>query len=323
MVASRAMAGASVERRASARAVTARPAFGYAMVVVAATLWGINGTVTKVIMASGVSAERLTQLRCTGAAVALALLLAPRGRSAFRISAAELPMLLAFGVVGLTLVQWLYFVAIRRMEIGVALLLEYLAPLLIAFFARFVLHENVRRRIWVALGLALVGLAFVVEVWSGFGLDGLGVAAALGAALAYAAYVLLAERGVRSRDTVSLIFWGFAFSTLVWTVAQPWWSFPADSVGATVSLLGRVDDLHLPVWALVAWMLVLGTIVPFRLMIGALRHISATRAGIAAMAEPVVASVVAFAWLGESLAAGQLVGAAVVLVAIVVAQTAR
>jgi drug/metabolite transporter (DMT)-like permease len=70
-------------------------------------------------------------------------------------------------------------------------------------------------------------------------------------------------------------------------------------------------------------MIVLGTIVPFALVVSALRHISATRAGIVAMLEPVVAIVVAWFWLGESLRPTQLAGGAVVLAAIVLAQTAR
>ena len=54
--------------------------------------------------------------------------------------------------------QWFYFLAIHRLAIGVALLIEYLAPLLVALWARFAYHEHVRRRIWVALALALIGL---------------------------------------------------------------------------------------------------------------------------------------------------------------------
>ena len=70
-------------------------------------------------------------------------------------------------------------------------------------------------------------------------------------------------------------------------------------------------------------MVVLGTIVPFFLIVGSMRHISATRAGITAMVEPVVASIVAWAWLGESLSGQTLIGGAVVLTAIVLAQSAR
>ena len=95
------------------------------------------------------------------------------------------------------------------------------------------------------------------------------------------------------------------------------------SVARTVSLAGHLHELHLPVWALVLWVIVLGTIVPFILVVGALRHISATRAAVTAMLEPVVATLVAWLWLGERLSAVQLTGAAVVLAGIVVAQTAR
>ena len=71
------------------------------------------------------------------------------------------------------------------------------------------------------------------------------------------------------------------------------------------------------------WVIVPGTIVPFFLIVSALRHLPATRVGIIAMVEPVVATVVAWAWLGESLTRVQLAGAVVVLAAIVLAQTAR
>jgi drug/metabolite transporter (DMT)-like permease len=296
---------------------------GYVMVLTAATLWGINGAVVKVILASGLSTYRVAELRSAGAALGFGVaLLATRPR-AFRARPRELLFLVFFGIAGLALVQWLYYVAIQRLEIGIALLLEYLAPLGIALWARFVFREQVRRRIWLALVLALAGLALVVEVWNGFVLNGLGVAAALGSATGYVVYVLSAEHAVRSRDTLSLVFYGFLFSALFWAIVRPWWSFPVGRVVATVSLDGRLAALHLPAWVLVAWLLALGTIVPFHLLVGALRHVGATRAGLIATLEPVVAAVVAYGWLGESLGAAQLVGGAVVLVAIVLAQSAR
>lgn len=90
-----------------------------------------------------------------------------------------------------------------------------------------------------------------------------------------------------------------------------------------MSLLGHLSDLHLPIWVLMTWMILLGTIVPFFLIVGSMRHITATRAGILAMVEPVVASLVAWAWLGETLNGTTLVGGAIVLCGIVLAQTAR
>jgi drug/metabolite transporter (DMT)-like permease len=227
-------------------------------------------------------------------------------------------MLAVFGVCGLAFVQWFYFVGIHRLAIGVALLIQYLAPLLVALWARYVMKRDVRRRIWVALALALVGLSFVLEIWGGGDLDGIGVGACLLAAASYALYILFAEREVGRRDPLSLTTYGFLFATLFWSIVQPWWSFPVDQVGEAAPAAW-----DLPVWSLMLWMIVLGTIVPFGLLVASLRFVPATRAAITAMTEPVAATVVAWLWLGEALGAAQLAGGALVLVGIVLAQTAR
>ena len=163
----------------------------------------------------------------------------------------------------------------------------------------------------------------VVESWSGIALGGLGVAACLAAALSYALYILVAEHAVATRDPISLSCYGFFFASLFWAAFQPWWSFPDGVVGRTTSLHGHLASAHLPVWALVAWLIVLGAIVPFALVVAALRHVSATRAGIASMLEPPAATLVAFLWLGESLGLFQLLGGGLVLSAIALAQTSR
>lgn len=301
----------------------ARPTLGYALVAIAATLFAVNGSVSKVILGSGIGAEELTEVRCAGALVGLVLLAAATRPSSLRLRRKDLPLLVALGVVGLALVQWSYFFAIHRLEIGIALLVQFFGPILVALWVRFVYREPVRSRIWLALALALAGLTLIVEIWHGGRLSGAGLAAAAVAAVTYAAYILLAERGVRARDPISLSAWGFFFATLFWSILAPWWNFPSGRVHDDVSLLGHLASSHLPVWFLMLWMVVLGTIVPFLLVVFALRQISATEAGITGMLEPVVAIAVAWAWLGESLDPAQLVGAALTLVGIGLAQTAR
>ena len=301
----------------------ARPALGYAMVAIAATLFAVNGTVSKVILKSGITAQELTELRCAGALVGIALLATATRPASLRVRLEELPLLIALGIGGLALVQWSYFYAIARLEIGIALLIQFVGPILVALWARFVFGEHVRQRIWLALCLALAGLTLIVEVWSGGKLSTAGIVAAVVAAITYAAYILFAERGVQRRDPLSLSAWGFLFATLFWSVLAPWWDFPGGRVGESVSLLGNLASSQLPVWLLMLWMVILGTIVPFLLVVGALRHITATRAGITGMLEPVAAILVAWAWLGESLEPVQLGGATLTLAGICLAQTAR
>src|ERR687898_398137 len=290
-----------------------RPAVGYAMVISAALLFALNGTVSKVVLQSGISSLELTQVRATGAFLGFALVLAVTRRQSLRVTRRELPYLIVFGIAGVALVQWLYFVSIGRLPIGVALLIQYIAPILIALWAWSVFKESIRRRIWIALVLAVVGLAVVVEVWRGLTLDGLGVAAALAAAVAYAVYVLMAERAVESRDPASLTAYGFLFAALFWAAVQPFWRFPGERLDDSVSLLGHLERYSLPVWLLLLYVVLAGTMITFLLVAAALRHISATRVGIVAMLEPVAASAVAFVWLGESFGTAQLLGGAIVL----------
>jgi drug/metabolite transporter (DMT)-like permease len=296
---------------------------GYTMVATAATLFAVNGSVSKVVLGSGLSSLELAQVRNTFAALLFLAFLLAVAPSRLRVGRRELLFLVAFGLVGIALVQWLYFVAIENLPVGVALLIEFTAPLFVALFARFVYKEQVRRRLWVAVAMCITGLALVVELWTGVAFSTVGVTAAFGGALALTAYLLMAERERRHRDAASLSFYGFLFAALLWAVVQPLWKFPWSVLDDSVSLQGNLSEHSAPVWLLVAFIIVVGTFVTFSLLTGALRHISATRASIVATLEPVVATVIAWAWLGESFGPTQLVGGAVVIAGILVAQSAR
>jgi drug/metabolite transporter (DMT)-like permease len=300
------------------------PRLGYAMATAAAALFAVNGSVSKIVLTStGLTSVRLTELRATGAFLGLAAFLALTAPRLLRVRRSELRLLAFYGVVGFALVQWLYFVAIERLPIGIGLLLEFTAPVLVALWARVVWQEHVRSRVWLALGLALAGLALVAEVWHDVHLDTVGVAAGLLASGALATYFLAGEHATARRDALSLACLALGVAALFWAIVQPWWSFPFAELSGRVSLEGAFESATAPVWLLALWIIVLGTIFPFVLSLGALHHLPATRVSIVAMVEVVLASIVAWAWLGETLSAAQLAGGAVVLVGIVLAQTAR
>jgi drug/metabolite transporter (DMT)-like permease len=296
---------------------------GLAQVLVAAVLFALNAVVAKVALDAGVAPARLTALRCTGAAAALGLVLAVTDRSRLRVQLRDLPSLAMLGFLGAALIQWLYFVAIDRLPVGIGLLLEFTGPLLVAVFSRVVLREVVDRRIWLALGIALLGLAMVAQVWRDVGLDPIGVAAGLGAASCLAAYFLLSKHTLARRDPISLTFWMFAFAAIFWAVAQPWWRFDAGMLTRRVSMLGAFESTRLPLWAPIVWVILVGTLAPYALNIASLRHLPATTVGVVGMIEPVIAAAAAWVWLGQVLGAVQLVGGVVLLAGVVLAQTAR
>jgi len=291
------------------------------MVAASAGLFAVNGSVSKLALGgSGMGTLRWTELRSTGAFLGLLAGIALVAPHRLRVGRSEARSLAVYGVVGFAFVQWLYFVAIYRLPIGIGLLLEFTAPVLVALWARFVWREQVRDRVWAALVLVLLGLVLVAEAWSGVTLDELGVAAGLAAAVALAIFYLAGERLVTHRDPTSLVCLAIGAAAAFWAIVQPWWSFPFASLGEPVTLHG---GLTAPVWALASWTIVLGTIAPFVLAIGALRHLRATTVTIVATLEPVLAAFVAWVWLGEALATVQVVGGAVVLAGILLAEAAR
>ena len=297
---------------------------GYAMALAAATLFAVNGTISKIALTgSELSAVDYTQIRAAGAFVLLALALALFARERLRLARADIPFLAFYGIVSFTLVQWLYFVAIEHLPIGIALLIQFSGIVLVAVWARVVWHAAVRPRVWAALSLTLAGLALVSELWLGWTLDTLGVVAGAGAAIALAVYLLAGEHAVHTRDPLGVLCAALLFASALWFVVQPWWSYPFAELSESTSLQGTFDEIAAPVWSLALWTIVLGTIVPFALSIVALQHLPATRLGITLTFEPVAASVVAWAWLGESFSGAQLAGAVVVVTGILLAQTAR
>jgi len=296
---------------------------GQLQVVVGATLFAANASVSKVVLDAGIEPARLTALRCMGAAVVLGLFLAVTQPSRLRVAWRDLPTLAVLGLAGAALIQWLYFVAIDRLPVGIALLLEFTGPLLIALYTRVVLRHAVARQVWLALAIALAGLAMVAEVWRDAGLDPVGVAAGLAAAACLATFYLLGQHTVERRDPLNLAFWMFAFAAAFWSVLQPWWNFDAAVLAERTSLLGRLDGVDVPVWLALAWVVVLGTLAPYAFEVAALRYIPATTTGIIGMIEPVVAAAVAWVWLEQVLGATQLAGGALVLVGVGLVQLAR
>mgnify|MGYP001188783595 CR=1 FL=1 len=291
-------------------------AFGALLIIGSAVLFGINGTVSKLALRTGLEATQLTQLRATGAFLGLLLMCLIIAPSQLTIRLRELPLLITYGLAGSFLTPLLYFVAIGRLPVGIALLFEYTAPVMVALWARFGQRQPVLPRLWGGLALCLCGLSFVAEAWGDARLDSLGVAAGLGAAATLALYYIVGAQAAGQRDPLSLMCWAFGVAAVASAVAWPWWDFP-------LTVLTQTDASGFPVWTLILAVVVFGTILPYVMIAAALRYLPATSASILGTLEPVLASAVAWAALNEVLSASQLLGGVIVLVGVVLAETAR
>ncbi len=312
--------------RHNAQVMTApapRRALGTALVVLGAVLFIVNAGVSRVALRHGIDSAQLTSLRVTGTFVALLLLALVVERSALRVPRGRSAwVVVAMGILGVAALQFFYFVAIDRLTIGLALLLEYQAPFLVALWARYVQRAQVSSRLWWGLGLAVAGLAAATEAWRGASFDTIGLAAGFGAAVTFAAYFLLGEEAQTEMSSVSVMLWAFGVGAVVLNVAAPVWRVDVD-LGAHVSLLGALDHLSAPLWLVVVWVVLLGTLAPFGVELVALRHIPATTVTAIAMLEPVGAAALGWAWFAESLSLVASVGCVTVVVGILLAQSSR
>jgi drug/metabolite transporter (DMT)-like permease len=290
---------------------------GLGLALASALAFGGSGVAAKPLIEAGLDPLHVVWLRVAGAAVVM-LPLAVRHRDLPR----RRPALLAgFGLLAVAGVQACYFAAISRIPVGVALLVEYLAPALVLGWVRFVQRRPVTRAAALGVVLAAGGLACVVEVWSGLGFDALGLLLALCAACCQVGYFVLADQGsdagAEAPDPLGVIAYGLLVGAVVLTaVARPWtmdWS--------VLSGTARLNGSPVPAAALLLWIVLVATVVAYVTGVLSVRRLSPQVAGVVACLEAVVATVLAWVLLGEHLSAPQVVGGAVVLVGAFIAQS--
>ena len=281
-----------------------RPRLGYLLAAVAALMFAVNGSIAKLLLEDGISAAHLSQLRVTVSFLLLAGALALVDRGRLRIARADVPRMAWLGLAGLAIVQFSYFLAIERLPISVALVIQFTGPLLVLLWLRTVHGRRLRPSLYGAVALSVAGSALVVEVYDAGSIDGLGIAFSLVAAVTFAIYLIGFEHAGHSYDAFTTLTWGLGFATLFWLLVSPLWTFP----------IGDLDSLRNV--ALALGVVVIGTLGPFLLNVSALRHLPAARVGVVATLEPVLATIVAWAVHDEALTGIQIAGGLLVVAAV-------
>lgn len=287
-------------------------AAGLPLALISAFAFGGSGPVAKPLEAAGLDPLHVTWLRIAGAA----LVLLPVAVRHLGLPRRRPLLILAYGVFPMAGVQACYFAAVSRIPVSVALLIEYFGPVLMLAWVRFARRRPVARSAGVGAALCVAGLTGVVEIWQGVRFDGIGIALALGAAVCQACYFLLADTAGEPVEPTALIAWGALVGAAVVTVLARPWTLPWPVLAAPASL----GPLHAPAYAFVLWLVLITTVVSYLTGVLAVRLLSPQIAGVVSYLEAIVATVLAWLLLGESLTVLQLAGGALVLVGAFVAQ---
>ena len=282
---------------------------GYLYVVVAAVLWASAGSASKFLFNAGVSPDQLVQIRVTLAALALLIWIVPFSRQLLRISVKDLPYVVLLGTFGMAAVQYAYLVAISKINVASAILLQYQAPVLMILFSALVLKEKISRLTLVAIVVSTAGCYLVVGAYNLelFSMNRMGAVAGLLSACSFAFYSMYGEYGMRKYSPVTVTFYAMLVAAVIWNIIQkPFNAFQLEYSTAQ--------------WGWIFFIGIFGTVVPFTLYFKGISLIRSARAGITATLEPIAAGLIAYLFLGESMEPLQIVGAVLVILVIIVLQ---
>ncbi|ASR35360.1 permease [Prauserella marina] len=282
---------------------------GIALILLASVFFGSSGVLGKPAMIAGLSPEQVAAARIGLAALVLVAGVALVRPGLLRVRREQWKVLAGYGLLGVAGVQLCYFVAAARIPIGVAILLEFTSPVLVALWVRFVRKVRLPWLMWVGIALALAGLAMVARVDEGLRLDAIGLLAGVGAALCSAAYFLLGEHGVGSLHPLTMVTWGMLVGAVAVCVVAPPWTWPAE----LLTVPAEFGPWRPPVWTLLAAVALFATVFAYLAGINALRHLPAPVASVLALCEPLIATAAAWLLLNEALSPVQIAGAVVLL----------
>ncbi|WP_081687576.1 EamA family transporter [Glycomyces tenuis] len=295
-----------------------RAALGVVLILLASVFFGVCGPFGKVVIQAGLTPVQVTWLRIVGVGlIAVAAAIWPLLRARRHGPKPPLAALVLFGLTAIAGVQAFYFVAVERLPVGIALLLEFMGPIVVVAWVRFVRRSPLPRAAVVGALLSLAGLCIVVEVWSGLRLDAVGLLAGSAAAACQATYFLSGERLTAKVDVRVMLAVGFTVGTIALAPLAAPWAMDWASLSSPVTLLGAEAT---SLASLVA--LVVCTAVAYTLGLTGLRFLSAPVAGAIGYAEVVVAALAAWALIGEALTVPQIIGGLVVIAGVFTAQRA-
>ncbi|MEU6717738.1 EamA family transporter [Nonomuraea sp. NPDC046802] len=293
---------------------------GLALAFVSSWCFAFSGPMAKYLIAAGLAPIEAVWTRMAGAGLLLLAVLAVVRPQALRIPRSRLPFFGLYAIMAVAGVQALYFVAITRLPVGIALLLEFMAPVMVVAWVRIVRKVRLARAAYVGAVVAVVGLAIVVEAWQGLRLDALGLLLGLAAGACCAGYFLMNDSFGDDVDPLGLIAWGLAGAAVVLIPFARPWNIPWDAF--TVSATPSAGGLTLPVVAAYLWMVLIATVAAYILGVNAVRRLSAAVGATVASLEVIGGAIVAWALVGETLGLFQILGGLIVLSGALLAQTA-
>ena len=280
---------------------------GPALIILAGIFWGSMGIFVRRLTACGFNSIQITSVRLTLAAVAFCLVQLLCDPAGFRISPRDLPLFLGLGVGSVLFFSSCYFTAINMMSLSTAAILLYTSPIWIMLMSVLFFREKLTGRKLLALALAFGGCVLVSGI-SGGGLTLPGLLIGLGSGIGYGLYSILGTVALRRYSPYSVTTWTFLFAAVgSWFISRP------------AEIIARISSAPSPLGLFLFCCLtaLITAVVPFLTYTLGLRTVEASRAGILATIEPMVATLIGVLIFSEPLTLSSGLGVLLILAAVI------
>ena len=285
----------------------ARRNIGPALILLAGCFWGSMGIFVRRLTDYGFSSIQIVAIRVTLAALIFCMLLLIKDPSGFRISVKDIPLFLGLGFGSILFFTVCYFTAITMMPLSTAAILLYTSPIWIMLMSVLFFREKLTGRKLLALVLAFAGCVLVSGI-SEEGMTLTGLLVGLGSGIGYGLYSILGTVALRRYSPYTVTTYTFAFAALgAWLICRP--AEMLAKFAAAPNLPGLVFFCFLT--ALVT------AVIPFLAYTLGLQTVEASRAGILATVEPLVATLIGVAVFSEPLTLLSGLGMLLILAAVV------
>ncbi|MGW4370855.1 DMT family transporter [Nocardia takedensis] len=289
---------------------------GIWLTVLSGAAFAASGPLAKTVLAGGWSPGAVLAIRLTGAALVTLALAAVTDFPALLDSRRHLRALAAFGVVAVTGVQATFFLSLEHLQVGVALMIQFLAPVAVIGWNWLVGGRRPSRTTLVGAALALGGAALVIDVFDADGISVAGVGWAALSMVCNAAFFLLSERNTDSMSPVVLLGAGLTVAALAaWALALTG-ALPARFGDAAVTLA----EHRIPAALSLGLLILISTVIAYLSGVAGAARIGSTLMSLILLSEVLFAVVLSWVLLGEAVAPIQLAGGAVVVGGIVLAR---
>ncbi|MBP5239095.1 MAG: EamA family transporter [Oscillospiraceae bacterium] len=280
---------------------------GPALIILAAVFWGSMGLFVRPLSARGFSSLQITSARLTLGALVFCGILLLRDPQGFRIRRKDVPLFLGLGLASVLFFTVCYFTAITMMPLSTAAILLYTSPIWIMLMSVLFFREKLSARKLLALALAFGGCV-LVSGFSGGGLTPAGLLLGLGAGFGYGLYSIFGTVALRRYSPLTVTTWAFVISAVgSWFISRP------------ADMLAKIAAAPSPAGLLLFFLLtaLVTAVVPYLSYTQGLQTVEASRAGIIATIEPLVATLVGVLVFSEPMTLMNCLGIAMILSAVV------